>query len=105
SADTFRVLMSHQDQVVELPEGGQVIASADYCPVGAYRVDSHVFCVQGHPEFTPTLNRLLIEKRRRKLGEPTASDALESLDQPLDHRLLVEWIARFFELADSDPVQ
>ncbi|MGB3410469.1 MAG: gamma-glutamyl-gamma-aminobutyrate hydrolase family protein [Microthrixaceae bacterium] len=99
ASERFRVLMSHQDQVVELPEGGQTIAAAPYCPVGAYRVDSHVFCVQGHPEFVPELNRLLIEKRRSKLGEPTAGDALASLDEPLDHALLIEWTARFFDMA------
>lgn len=102
-AEQFRVLMSHQDQVVELPYGGQVIASAPYCPVGAYRVSTHVFCIQGHPEFTPALNRLLIEKRRSKLGEPTAGDALASLAGPLDHGLLVGWIARFFDMTSPGP--
>lgn len=94
--EQFRILMSHQDQVLELPPEGRVLASSAYCPVGAFSVGSHVFCLQGHPEFTPALNRLLIERRRTRLGDDVADEALASLDGPLDHRTLVDWIANFF---------
>src|SRR5690606_32280545 len=89
AADEFTILMSHRDQVVRLPEGAQLVATADYCPVGAYRIDDHVFCVQGHPEFVPDLCRALIEKRREALGPATADAGLASLDRPLDHRRVV----------------
>ena len=39
-----------------LPDGAELIAPPTYCPVGAYRVGDHVFCVQGHPEFVPGLS-------------------------------------------------
>lgn len=94
-ADRFTILMSHRDQVTRLPEGAEVLATADYCPVGAYRIDDHVFCVQGHPEFVPDLCRALIEKRRDALGEATATSGLESLDRPLDHGRVVQWMATF----------
>ncbi len=103
AVDRFRLLMSHQDQVVELPSGAEVIASAPYCPVGAYSIGSHVFSVQGHPEFTPALNRLLIQKRRERLGEAVADEAIGSLDQPLDHGLLVEWVSNFFASESPEP--
>lgn len=93
-ADEVTLLMSHRDQVTRLPEGATVLASAPYCPVGAYRIDEHVFCVQGHPEFVPELNRMLIEKRRDALGE-AAQEALRSLRSPLDHDLVVRWMAAF----------
>jgi GMP synthase-like glutamine amidotransferase len=51
--DRFTLLMSHRDQVTRLPDGAEVVATAPYCPVGAYRIGDHVFCVQGHPEFVP----------------------------------------------------
>jgi GMP synthase-like glutamine amidotransferase len=92
--ESFTILMSHRDQVTRLPEGATVVAGADYCPVGAYRIEDHVFCVQGHPEFVPELCRLLIEKRRETIGAPV-DEALESLELPLDHRLVVGWMAEF----------
>ncbi len=95
----FRILMSHQDQVTELPEGAELLATADYCPVGAYRVADHVFCVQGHPEFVPDLSALLIRKRRGLIGADVADAGLRSLDEPLDHDLVVGWIAGFYRRA------
>lgn len=94
AADEVTLLMSHRDQVTRLPKGARVLASAEYCPVAAYHVDEHVFCVQGHPEFVPELSRALMEKRRDSIG-PTVQDGLASLERPLDHELVVEWMAAF----------
>jgi GMP synthase-like glutamine amidotransferase len=87
--------MSHRDQVVGLPADAEVVATADYCPVGAYRVGDHVFCVQGHPEFVPGLSRHLTSVRRGVLGDEVADAALASLDGPSDQDLTAGWIARF----------
>ncbi|MEX0768181.1 MAG: gamma-glutamyl-gamma-aminobutyrate hydrolase family protein [Microthrixaceae bacterium] len=100
----FHMLMSHQDQVLRLPAEAELIARSDYCPVAAYRVQDHVFCVQGHPEFVPALSRKLITARRSILGDEVTQAALLSLDElssspldtPADHQLVAEWIARFF---------
>lgn len=99
SPEAFHILMSHRDQVVELPEGAEVIASAEYCPVGAYRIGEQVFCVQGHPEFVPELSGLLMSKRRDAIGAEVVDAGMASLDGPLDQRLVVDWIAEFFRQA------
>jgi GMP synthase-like glutamine amidotransferase len=94
--ERFTILMSHRDQVTRLPEGAELIAGAEYCPVGAYRIADHVFCVQGHPEFVPELSRMLMERRRDTIGDEVVEAGLSSLEGPLDQELVVEWIARFF---------
>ena len=94
--ERFTILMSHRDQVTRLPEGAELIAGADYCPVGAYRIEDHVFCVQGHPEFVPELSRILMERRRDAIGEDVVEAGLASLEGRLDQDLVVDWIARFF---------
>lgn len=96
----FAILMSHRDQVTRLPPGASVVASADYCPVGAYRIDDHVFCVQGHPEFVPELSRMLMEKRRDAMGR-VVEDGLASLVQPTDHPLVLHWMAQFLRSGGS----
>lgn len=63
------LLASHQDQVFELPEGAELLATSVFCPVAAFRVDKHVFCVQAHPEFVEDFSAYLLDKRRLILGE------------------------------------
>ncbi len=92
----FTLLMSHRDQVTRLPERAEVLATTGYCPVGAYRIDDHVFCVQGHPEWVPELSRILMGRRRTAIGEAVVDAALATLDDPLDAALVVDWMADFF---------
>jgi GMP synthase-like glutamine amidotransferase len=94
--DSFATLMSHRDQVTRLPDGAELVATSGYCPVGAYRIDDHVFCVQGHPEFVPELSRILMEKRRSAIGDEVVDAALPSLDGPIDGARVVAWMAEFF---------
>jgi GMP synthase-like glutamine amidotransferase len=93
---SFDLLMSHRDQVTRLPEGAEVVATATYCPVGAYRIGDHVFCVQGHPEWVPELSRILMGKRREVIGDEVVDAALESLQEPPDSEAVVAWVAEFF---------
>ncbi len=100
--DRFTILMSHQDQVTELPDDAELVATADYCPVGAYRIGDHVFCVQGHPEFVPGLSALLMEKRRAAIGDEVVEAGLASLEPPareLDQDRVAGWIAAFYRHA------
>ena len=94
--ERFTILMSHRDQVTRLPEGAELVAGAEYCPVGAYRIEDHVFCVQGHPEFVPELSRILMERRRETIGHDVVDAGLASLEGSLDQDLVVDWIGRFF---------
>ncbi len=50
------VWMSHGDKVVTMPEGFELLASTDSCPIaGMYHADKHFYGVQFHPEVTHTL--------------------------------------------------
>ena len=77
------LLASHQDQVFELPPGAKLLASSEFCPVAAFSVGQHVFCVQPHPEFVEDYNAYLLGKRREILGEDTYNTGIRSL--ALDH--------------------
>jgi len=55
-ASLLDVWMSHGDKVVEMPEGFQLMASTDSCPIaGMYHAEKKFFGVQFHPEVTHTL--------------------------------------------------
>ena len=57
-----KVWMSHRDQVVELPEGFEILAETDNCPIAAFRDPSgRIYGLQWHPEVahTPGGRRML----------------------------------------------
>lgn len=91
---TMTLLMSHQDQVTAVPEGATVFATSEYCPVGGYRIDDRVLCVQGHPEFVPELLTTLLERRRGIIDGDVIDEALAGLDRPLDHQRVARWMAQ-----------
>lgn len=50
------VWMSHGDKVTKMPEGFELMASTDSCPIaGMYNAQKNLFGIQFHPEVTHTL--------------------------------------------------
>ena len=50
------VWMSHGDKVTQMPEGFEILASTDSCPIaGMYNAEKNYYGVQFHPEVTHTL--------------------------------------------------
>jgi GMP synthase-like glutamine amidotransferase len=95
---SLRLIHSHQDQVLELPQGAERIGGNAACPIALYGIGDHVLCVQGHPEFSPGYARDLYAKRREIFGEPLYTTAVESLDSENDRypfaRGMVDFIRR-----------
>ena len=67
---------SHQDQVVSLAPGGQVLAGSDFTPFGVLAYGDKAISMQFHPEFDPAYATALIESRRgtRFTGEQADAD-------------------------------
>lgn len=91
------LLASHQDQVLELPEGARLLASSDFCPVAAYAVDDHVFCVQAHPEFVEAYSDFILNKRRETLGEAIYQSGRASLADGHDGVPVARMMVAFVE--------
>jgi GMP synthase-like glutamine amidotransferase len=91
------LLVSHQDQVLELPENAVLLASNAHCPVAGYALGEEVFCVQGHPEFEAAYSAFLLDKRRDRLGEAAYGTAIESLQDDHDGlavaRMMIAFVA------------
>ena len=94
-ADRFTLIASHQDQVMELPDGARLLAVADTCPIAGYTVGDHVLTVQAHPEFSPDLAASLYRSRVDRIGAEPITQALDSLDASLDRRRVSDWIVDF----------
>jgi len=91
------LLVSHQDQVLELPENAVLLASNAHCPVAGYAVGEEVFCVQGHPEFVKEYSAFLMGKRRERLGEDLYNNGVNSLAHDHDGLHVARMMIAFVE--------
>lgn len=93
------LLVSHRDQVVELPDGAELLASSDFCPIAMYRVGNHIYAQQSHPEFVREYARGMLERRREILGEARYREGIDSLTRETNEELVARWILNFFSAA------
>ncbi|WP_323845487.1 glutamine amidotransferase-related protein [Microbulbifer magnicolonia] len=91
----FSLLVSHQDQVEELPPGARVLASSDFCPMAMVQVDDHMLTFQAHPEFTKTYSKSLMELRREAFGEALVEKGHASLQNDIHESAVAKWMVEF----------
>lgn len=94
AADHFRMIASHQDQVVVPPDDTVIFAEGPLCPVAGMAHGSAI-SFQGHPEYPPELSRLLTLDRRDRIGEEETQRGLASLDLGITQSLAADWIVEF----------
>lgn len=86
----------HQDQVVDLPPGAEVIASTAFCPMAGLRYGSQILTYQPHPEFDAAFVRGLLESRAvGVVPDDVRLPALAGLDGPNDNARIAAELADF----------
>lgn len=93
--ETMNILVSHQDQVVELPPGAEVLMASDFCPYYMLQIGTHFLTIQGHPEFTKGYSKALMVSREDTVDEATFTKALASLELDEDDELMARWMVNF----------
>ncbi|MGK0440539.1 MAG: GMP synthase-like glutamine amidotransferase [Pseudohongiellaceae bacterium] len=96
-SDGFSLLASHQDQVLTHPEGAEILASSEFCPIAAYTVGKHIICFQGHPEFVEDYSTCLINKRKNLLTEDQFQAFSDSLQYGHDGQKVAQVMCDFVE--------
>lgn len=84
----------HQDQVIEVPPGGEVLGAADHCPVAILAVGPAAVGLQAHPEFTSAYSDALLADRVARIGEAEVAAARAGLGRPTDESTVAAWMAR-----------
>lgn len=95
---SIRLIASHEDQVVALPEGATLLAAgADGgCPVAGFTLGPRAWTLQPHPEFVPALADHLLAGRVELIGADEVARARATLRDRDDRARVAGWIARFF---------
>jgi len=92
----FSLLVSHQDQVVALPDGATCFADNIFCPYSGFRIGRQILTFQGHPEFSVDYLKDRMLMRRKLFEKELYNDAVDSLKNETQHLEVAKWILNFF---------
>ncbi len=100
--EDLNLVVSHQEQVTELPADAEHIAGSDFCPNGIFLMGPTMLGIQGHPEFTPEYSRSLMNARRNIIDSQTVEAGMQSLSKRVDGSLTFQWIVAFMRGARAE---
>jgi len=93
----------HQDQVVELPPGAEVLGGSAFCANAILAYGDRIWTIQPHPEFDAEIVQGLVETRGRGIvPDALLEAALESLPNPVDQHAIGAQMAQFFLRAKAE---
>ena len=99
AASSLNLVVSHQDQISQLPKHANVLLSNPFCPYSMIQIDDHFLGLQGHPEFSQIYSYALMNSRRDRISAQTIRQAVLSLEQPSDDLLTMQWLLTFLQQA------
>ena len=87
----------HQDQVVTVPDGAEVVGSSEFCRNAALVYPGRAYTVQAHPEYDASVINVLLDVRAPGvLPDPMIAEARASIDGPTDRAKIAARIGDFF---------
>jgi GMP synthase-like glutamine amidotransferase len=95
AAGEISLVVSHQDQITELPQHTEILAVSDFCPFSMIQIGEHFLGVQGHPEFSKMYSQDLMDARRDRIPAPRIATGIESLTLRVDDKLICRWFVNF----------
>jgi GMP synthase-like glutamine amidotransferase len=99
STQELKIIVSHQDQITNLPDDATVIAESDFCPYFVVQWGDNFLSVQGHPEWITDYSGTLINDRRDRIPAEQVDAGLASLKKKPDNSLFAHWILDFVQYA------
>jgi GMP synthase-like glutamine amidotransferase len=91
----LELIVSHQDQIVNLPARASILAGNDFCPYFMVQWSDHFLSVQGHPEWNTDYAKALLQERENVIPAERIQAARLSLNNTPDNLLFASWILDF----------
>jgi len=87
----------HSEQVTQLPPGATLLGGDEFCPVGSFAIDSHVFTTEYHPEFTTSFMQALADAYEGEVPARVLDVGREELRTEVQSELFARWMVNFLE--------
>ena len=95
--EKLHIIVSHQDQVMRLPKGAELLATSEFCPNYMYQINNQILSIQGHPEFSKQYSETLMRYRKLKIKEDTFKTGINSLTLDTHEKIFTQWMLNFFK--------
>jgi len=92
---TIDLVVSHQDQITELPKHSQVLAASEFCPFSMIQVGETFIGVQGHPEFTNEYSAALMQLRKNIIPGEVREQGKKSFTKETNSLQITRWLIEF----------
>lgn len=92
AAASIAIPVSHQDQVIAVPQDARVLVASAFTPYAGLAWGQDAISFQCHPEFDPAFAASLTEGRRGRIPDAVVDQAQASLAEPNDRAVLADWI-------------
>ena len=93
----YKMIVSHADQVVRIPEHAEILGGNNHCPCSIYTVGKSFLGIQAHPEFTPAFEKDVMEVRKDRIGQKAIDAAIPTLTEKTDETVVLRWIIQFIQ--------
>ncbi len=94
---SINVVISHKEQITQLPSASEVLMANDFCPYSMFQVSDYFLGIQGHPEFSGEYAKDLINLRKGQIPSDTVTKGLASLVNKPDSKIIMQWLLLFLE--------
>ncbi len=95
--EELRLVVSHKEQITQLPPEAEVLMGNAFCPNGMIQVGEHFLGLQGHPEFSRAYCYALMHSRKDIIAKENFQKGLNSLILPVDDVLTMTWLLNFLK--------
>jgi len=95
--DVLPMYVFHEDQVLELPEGCDLLASSQNCKIASFAKENHIFTTQAHPEFSHDFMSCVLKFTESKIEATKVKNAWESLTNDQSGDIFAKWASNFFQ--------
>ncbi len=100
--DKLSFYAAHHEQVLNLPDGAELIHQAPTCRIAGFRVGNQIYTTQYHPEMEHEFITALTHELSGELPDDVIAASTHSLAARSHYLEFAESIARFFELHPSN---
>jgi len=101
-AGSLPMYVFHEDQVVELPEGCDLLGSTENCKIASFAKGDHIFTTQAHPEFTHEFMACVLGFTEKKMPTDDVKRARLSMELKQQGELFGAWSTKFFKQGKND---